>query len=732
MSDEGYRSLRTIFDRYPVLKGLWTPRTRIPFVPQLTSSECGLASLAMVLGLYGRATSIDELRKLVTVQPGAGVDAMTLLDVGRMLGLRGRGVSIDIEDLEQLEPGAILHWDFNHFVVFESFEPRAVMVVDPAFGRRRVPAAELRKAFTGVALLFVPTETLEHRARAPRKVWGHLVSLLKLPMWPRIVVSSVLLQLFGLAVPSLTAVVVDRIVPLGDRDLLLVAAAGLSMVGLFHYLALLVRGHLMLSVRRHLGVQLHVGFMDHLVSLPFRFLQERTSGDLLARYGSNSSIQNALTSGTMTVLIDGTMVMLFLLMLMILQPAMGLTVLAFAAVEVLVVAVPFRAQRELANQGLISAGRTLSAASEILQATETLKLLGAEQRAVRGWTNRLVESLKFELEGARISVHQEALLGALRFAAPVTVLGVGASLVVSGSLGLGTMLSAAALAGGFLGPLSSLLSTVLSISNIESHILRINDVLCASPEQPLSPLRAIPKVRGRLEVDDAWFRYGPLSPRVLKGVSLKVEPGQFVALVGPSGSGKSTLAGLLLGLASPERGRIAFDGVELQELDLTALRRQVGVVPQRPFLFNQTVRHNIAAGDGTMDMNTVIEAAKLACIHEEILALPQGYDTELSEGGSSLSGGQRQRIALARALARKPKILVLDEGTSALDAVAERAVQANLENLGCTRIIIAHRLSTVQRADTILVFDDGAIVERGTHEELAQTKGAYARLLMGT
>jgi ATP-binding cassette subfamily B protein len=301
--------------------------------------------------------------------------------------------------------------------------------------------------------------------------------------------------------------------------------------------------------------------------------------------------------------------------------------------------------------------------------------------------------------------------------------------VLAGDLSLGTMLGVSALAAGFLGPISTLIGTALQFEQLGSYFERLEDVLQSEPEQPSAGRIPAVGLRGGIALEHVDFAYGEGAPLVLRDVDVAIEPGQFVAIVGASGAGKSTLARLLVGLHRPSRGRVLFDGVDLDVLDLRSVRRQIGVVPQDPKLFARSIFANIALGDPDASLERVAWAAGVAGIHGDIAAMPMGYETVLADGGSSLSGGQRQRIALARALLAEPRILLLDEATSALDAVTERAVQDALARLSCTRIAIAHRLSTVMRADAILVMDRGVLVERGTHEQLCRDGGVYANLV---
>jgi ABC-type bacteriocin/lantibiotic exporter with double-glycine peptidase domain len=328
--------------------------------------------------------------------------------------------------------------------------------------------------------------------------------------------------------------------------------------------------------------------------------------------------------------------------------------------------------------------------------------MGREDRAVQHWSNLFVDNLNASLGRGQLGALVDALTGALRLASPLIVLCLGALQVLSGELSLGTMLALNALAAGFFSPLSNLVSTAGELQLVENYAERLDDVFNTAPEQDRTKVRQAERLQGRIELDHVSFR---------------------------SGSGKSTLASLLAGLYLPASGRILYDGIDMTELDLRSIRQRLGIVTQRPYLFNQSIRLNIAAADPSVSFTSIVDAAKRACVHDEIMEMPLGYSTILQEGGGSVSGGQRQRIALARALVSNPAILLLDEATSSLDAVTEKAVQVELARLKCTRIVIAHRLSTIADADLLLVLDQGRIVEQGTHRELLANGGAYEKLV---
>ncbi len=735
MSGASRHSLSWFLGRFPALQRIrfHTPRGRVPVVRQLTATECGVTCLLMVLAYHGRELSHEELRAAMG-SARSGTSALALLDAGRHFGLRGRGVRIELEDLEYLDCGTILHWGFNHFVVFEhcSRAKGYVDIVDPALGRRRVPLHTFRQTFTGVALLFEPGENFTPEQRAQPMLWRSLKHVLAHTIsWTRIAITSLLLQLSALALPIVTGALVDRVVPRSDHHLLWVILVGLLFLCCFNALAMIVRGHLLLHLRTQLDVRMTLGFLDHLVSLPYAFFQQRSAGDLMMRLNSNTTIREILTTGTISSLLDGALVSIYLLLLLLVDPAMGALVAMLAALQLAIFLFLRQRQRELLAQELEAQAQVQNYEIELLTGIETLKALGCEEHAVEHWSALFVRGLNVTLQRSALTALLDAGVGTIRLAAPLVILALGAYRVLDGHLSLGSMLSISALAGGFLSPLASLITAAGQLQLLRSYQERIDDVLYAPAEQEPQLGQPTPTLRGEIRLDRVSLRYGRRAALCVREVSVHIKPGQFVAVVGRSGAGKSSLAGLLLGLHSPTSGHVFYDGVDLHSLELRALRRQLGIVTQQPALFGATIRQNICLGSPDADLDAVIAAAQRARIHDEIVAMPMQYETLLVDRGASLSGGQRQRIALARALLRQPAILLLDEATSALDALTEYSVQAELRQLSCTRIVIAHRLSTVVEADLILVMEGGELVEQGRHEELLAGGRLYARLVAG-
>jgi ATP-binding cassette, subfamily B, bacterial len=688
-------------------------------------ADCGAACLAMVLAYHGKQVPLDELRQMTSTNRD-GVDALAMTQAAQRYDLMARGVAADLNDLERLPPATILHWEFTHFVVFERLRRNGVQVVDPALGRRRLSMDVFGRSYTGVAITFEPGEDFRPSKLSAEGTWRYLRPLLRQSRrLTRVLVGSVLLRLLALALPLLTGLLVDVIVPRNDRHLLLVTGAAMVAVVGYFFVSTLLRSHLLLQLRTHLDVRLTTAFVEHLVDLPYAFFLGRSAGDLMMRLQSNTVVREFLTTGTISALIDGSLGSLYLVLLFLLSPPLAALVLGLALLQVMVLLLARRRNQHLMSESLQVEAKSQSYTFELLAGIETLKAAGAERRAAEHWERLFTDQVNVALRRGRLEASVQAITGTLQVGSPLAILVYGGFQVLNGSLSLGTMLAFAALAAGFLEPLATMIDTGLKLQLLRSYMERISDVLDASREQEGQEVATAHRLSGRVKAEGVSFSYGPLAPAVVRDVSLEVQPGHQLGIAGRSGSGKSTLARLLLGMYPPTSGRILFDGRDLAKLEVKSLRSQIGIVTQRPYLFGATIRQNIALSNPAMPDEMVVRAAKLACVHDEIAAMPMGYETPLVDGGASLSGGQQQRIALARALAHRPTILLLDEATSDLDSVTERMVHRNLSTLGCTRIVIAHRLSTIVDADLILVMEEGGIVQRGTHDELMALPGAY-------
>lgn len=703
---------------------------RVPELRQMSAVECGACCLAMILTYYGRATSVSEVRERCGVGRD-GLSALAIVKAARQYGLRVRAVSLKKNDLRFVTLPAIVHWERNHFVVVDRWSPRHVDIVDPAIGRRRLTPEEFAEGFTGVLLMMEPGEQFERQAPARGlSLWTYLRSL---PHLYRIVLpiigTSLLLQVFGLGAPLLTALIVDNVIPTKASDLLILLGIGMLVLVLTQGVLKLLRSALLIYLQTRLDTRMMLDFLKHLLSLPYRFFQLRLNGDLLARVESNTAIRDMLTSQVVSTLLDSCSVIVYLVILIIQSRLLAGVAVAVGAFQVGLLLLTAPVIRRLTMRDLVAQGKTQGYLNEILAGIAEVKAAGAEQRALARWRNLFFDELNISVRRNYLVSGVSVVFETLQLLAPMILLWVGATQVIAGAMSTGTMLALNALAVSFLVPLSSLAASGQNIQVARAHFDRIADVLGSEPEQDPQQVYVPPRLSGRIELRNVSFQYDPHTPPVLNNISLQILPGQKVALVGKTGSGKSTLGKLLIGLITPTTGEILFDGIPLQKLNYQEVRRQFGVVLQDAFIFSGSVRENISFNDPRMEMAHIVKAAQAAAIHDDIVKMPMGYETLLSEGGSVFSGGQRQRLALARALANHPALLLLDEATSALDVTTERAVEQNLRRLSCTQIVIAHRLSTIRNADVILVLDQGRVVEQGTHQQLLRRRGFYAQLI---
>jgi ABC-type bacteriocin/lantibiotic exporter with double-glycine peptidase domain len=685
----------------------------------------------MLLNYYGRKATIADVRERCQVGRD-GLSALDLVKATRSYGLRVRAVSLQEDDLSLTTLPAIVHWEFNHFLIVERVSAAWVEVVDPAVGRRRLTTAEFFNGFTGIVLMLEPGVQFERTASTRRvSLASYAQSYLKLAPLSlvQILCASLLLQLFGLAVPLLTAVVINQVIPFQLKDTLLLVSVGLLILIVAQVVLTLLRSTLLLYLQTRVDTQMLLGFFEQVLSLPLRFFQQRSSGDLLARLSSNLVIRDTVSNQLISTLLDGSLIVTYLLLLFKGSPFFGVVALAIGVIQVAILLASTRVIRPLAKQELLTQGKFQGYAAEALVGITTLKAAGAEQRALERWTNLFFEQLNASVRRHYLSSLVELAVTNLRALAPLLLLVIGTIQVLQGTLQAGTMLGLVTLATYFLSPVGSLVESGHHLQVVRSHLERVADVLEAEPEQAVQAVAHPPRLSGHIRLQNVNFQYDPHSPLILQHINVAIRPGQKVAIVGRTGSGKTTLGMLLLGLALPTSGDIFYDHLSLGTLNYQAVRAQFGVVTQGSTIFSGSIRDNITLNNPSMPIEQVIQAAQMAALHEDILKMPMEYETFVSEGGTALSGGQRQRLALARALANQPVILLLDEATSALDVLTEQVVERNLRALRCTQIIIAHRLSTIRNADLILVLDQGTILERGTHEELLKKGGYYAHLI---
>jgi ATP-binding cassette, subfamily B, bacterial len=704
---------------------------RVPVILQQSRTECGLACLAMILSYHCRKTRISEMRERLGIGRD-GVTALAISQWAQAYGLKVKAYSLSPADFKSLALPAIVHWNFNHFVVVERWSSKHVWIVDPECGRSRLTTDEFDRGFTGVVLTFEPGADFARRqAVARRPVMRYLYDCGRhAPGWLfQIILASLLLQVLGLAGPIITKVLIDHVIRFQVSNVMTILGVGLSIVFLTQAIVTYLRSVLLLHLQYRLDSKMMLGFFEHLLMLPYRYFQQRTSGDLLMRLSSNTVIREILTSQTLSLALDGSLVVVYFTILWFQQSLLGLLALCLGALQITLLLATARRTRLLSERELATQAKSQSYLFEALSRIEVIKSSGKEDWALDHWSRLLVDHLNVSFKRSHFSAQIEAMVSALKTLSPLVFLWVGTHLVLAGQLSLGTMLALTALASAFLAPLSSLVANGQRLQIVGSHLERLADVIEAAPEQSSRSNAIAPRLSGQIELRRVSFRYNAMATPVLTDISFTIQAGQKIALVGRTGAGKSSLAKLLIGLYAPTEGEIFYDGIPLSSLNYRSLRRQFGVLCQDAPLFSGSIRQNIAFGDMQMPMEQVVAAARQAAIHDEILRMPMKYETLIGESDGGLSGGQRQRIALARALVTRPSVLLLDEATSHLDVETERMVEERLSELSCTRIIIAHRLSTILSADVIYVMDQGRLVGQGAHHELLESCAAYTSLI---
>ena len=679
-------------------------RSRLPTILQTEAAECGLACLAMISSFHRHRIDLNTLRRRHPVSL-KGVTLRGLIQVANQLHLSGRPLRFELKDIRLLSLPAIVHWDMNHFVVLRSVSSKGIVIHDPASGVRFYQLAEASKHLTGVALELAPSEGFApkyERTRLPLRVFlGHL-SGMSSPL-TQVFILSVILELLIIAAPFYMQLTVDEVIARGDASLMLTLALGFGLLTAINVGTYALRSHITLVIQN--AVHFHIGarLFHHLIRLPLSFFEKRHIGDVLSRFQSIEPIRRLLAEGLILAAIDGIMAVATLVMIFFYSARLALVVMVAVLLYLILRLATYRKFRSMNEAYIRALAQENTNFIESARAVQSIKLFNRETDRESQWFNLHADTVNASIRMGRATIHFGTMSRAIFGFENIVTIYLAALLTLGNEISIGMIFAFMAYKMSFTDKAGALIEKVLDFRLLDLHLERIADIALNPLEQGHDrPLLHTMSIRGDIELRNVSFRYAETERFVLENISLKVQAQSFVAVMGPSGGGKTTLLKIMLGLLEPTSGEVLIDGIPLQTIGLRVYRDQVAAVMQEDQLFSGSISDNIGFFDPHFDQEKIVACAKVAGVHEEIMAMPMGYSSLIGDMGSSLSGGQKQRVLLARALYKDPKILFLDEGTAHLDVAKEREINERLRKLDITRISVAHRPDITVGAHTIL------------------------------
>lgn len=706
----------------------------VPVIMQMEALECGAASLAMVLAYYGKWLPLEQVRFDCGVSRD-GSNARNILKAARSYGLAAKGYRYEPNDLRRDGKfPCIIHWNFNHFVVLDGFRGNKAILNDPAKGKYAVSLKTFDDSFTGICLLFEPTEDFTPGGKPPSvlayakkrlKGAGSAVAFAA--------ITALITAITGVISPAFSRVFVDRLLTGKNPEWFIPFIIGLSFLGILQLVVGWINAVYSLKINGKLAMVGSTTFMWKVLRMPMEFFSQRMAGDIQGRQSSNASIAGSLVN-TFAPLALNAVMMVFYLVVMI-RYSLLLTVIGILSVLINLVFSNIISKKRIniTRVQMRDSGKLAGATVAGIEMIETIKASGAENGFFEKWAGYQVSANTQQVKFQKLNQLLGQLPALVSSVCNTAVLMVGVYLAMQGRFTVGMIMAFQGFLGSFISPATSLISAGQSLQEMRTEMERIEDVMrypTDVPEDaPVSDNCEYDKLSGNIEMKNVTFGYSRLAEPLIENFNLSLKTGSRVAFVGPSGCGKSTLSKLISGLYKPWSGEILFDGKKISEIDRSVFTGSLAVVDQDIILFEDTIANNIKMWDNSIEDFEMIMAARDAQLHEDIMQREGGYQYKMTEGGKDFSGGQRQRMEIARVLAQDPTIIILDEATSALDAKTEYNVVNSIKDRGITCIVVAHRLSTIRDCDEIIVMDNGRVAERGTHDELMKNGGMYAELV---
>lgn len=677
---------------------------RVPVIHQTETAECGLACLAMICGHFGKNIDLIYLRRKFNLS-ARGATLAGINGIAEQLGIATRALSLELDELRVLKTPCILHWDFSHFVVLVSVKRNRYVLHDPARGIRYISREEMSRYFTGVALEVWPgsefqSETLQTRISLRsliNSIYGIKRTLAK------IFCLSVVIEAINLLMPVGTQLVMDHAIPAGDRGLLTLISAALMFFILLKAATSTLRAWSSLVMSTLINVQWQSGLFDHLLRLPLAFFERRKLGDIQSRFDSLDTLRATFTTSVIGFIMDSIMVVGVCVMMLLYGGYLTWIVLCFTTIYIFIRLVTYGNYRQISEECLVREARAASYFMETLYGIATVKIQGMV--GIRGahWLNMKIDAINSGIKLTRMDLLFGGINTFVTACDQIVILWLGAGLVIDNQMTIGMFVAFSSFRGQFSERVASLTSFLLQLRIMSLHNERIADIALHEKEEKKPEIEIIADMGPiSLETNGLSYRYDSQSAPIFSALSLSVAPGESVAITGASGAGKTTLMKVLCGLFEPDSGRVLINGIDIRQIGINNYHRMIACVMQDDRLFSGSIRENICGFAEEMDEEWMVECARASHIHDVIMNMPMGYETLIGELGEGLSGGQKQRIFIARALYRKPGILFMDEATSALDSESEHFVNVAIKNMNITRVIIAHRETTLRTVDRVI------------------------------